>query len=209
MLDTILMRFPFYKGVTKVDADDYIKLELYKYRWLQTKNQYVYARDSDNKKNIHLHRLILRLSDEDKRWGDHIEHDTLDNRKSELRSVEPKHNNYNRRKNKTQKYKGVSDKRGKHRAQIRINKKKEHFGSWKTEELAAYAYDCIANKVYGQFAHTNNVDYILSETDKKIVEEYAAAKLDKLKNEEESEQIELKNTFIGSLILNETYIEHR
>ncbi|MCP3026015.1 hypothetical protein [Halobacillus sp. A5] len=187
--------------ITKVDAEDYIRLKLWKYRWLFTgcRGGYAVARDSKNKKIIRLHRLILGLTDDDQRWGDHIsrEYLGLDNRKKNLRAVNPDENCYNRQRNKGQKYKGVSIKYGKYRAQTRVDRKKEHFGLWENEELAAYAYDCAVKKVYGEFAHLNSIDNLLTNEEKKRIEEYVSAKLGRIYETENErvERIDLTNKF--------------
>ena len=76
---------------------------------------------------------------------DHINHDTLDNRRSNLRVVTNRINSQNRLqqyKPRTSKYVGVSyDKiNKKYRADITINNKRINLGRYTTEEEAASAY---------------------------------------------------------------------
>lgn len=49
---------------------------------------------------VHMHRAILGLESTDKREGDHIDHQTLNNRRSNLRIVTHQENHFNRRNTK-------------------------------------------------------------------------------------------------------------
>lgn len=83
---------------TIIDDDDYVKVSKYK-KWHLTKNRSkFYPRTSFNQNgkiiNLKLHSLIMGKKD-----GlviDHINGNTLDNRKSNLKFVTPKENNQNR-----------------------------------------------------------------------------------------------------------------
>jgi hypothetical protein len=76
-------------GICFIDTDD---LDLIKqYKW---NNCQGYARTSINGKTIRLHRLILNCPD---KFIDHINHNTLDNRRQNLRIVTPKENNKNKK----------------------------------------------------------------------------------------------------------------
>lgn len=90
---------------------------------------------------------------------DHINHNTLDNQCSNLRTATPTQNHYNRRKHKTNKsgYTGVSwSKKSKTwDAQISINGRNKHIGSFRNPEDAARAYDAKAKELRGEFAVTN------------------------------------------------------
>lgn len=67
-----------------------------------------------------------------------------------LGTVEP------RQKNKTSKYRGVSQRpSGNWAVQICLNQKREYLGSFETEEEAAMAYDTKARGLFGEFAKTN------------------------------------------------------
>jgi hypothetical protein len=89
---------------------------------------------------------------------DHINNDRADNRKSNLRLVSKKQNSQNRRgqRNTSSAYKGVSrNKHGNWQAQIKINGKSKHLGSFINEKCAAKAYDKAAKEAYGEFAFQN------------------------------------------------------
>jgi hypothetical protein len=63
---------------------------------------------------IRMHRVILGLGNDDPLDPDHINHDRIDNRRSNLRPVNQSENNANRQKTRgTSRYKGVYWDRGK------------------------------------------------------------------------------------------------
>ena len=75
---------------------------------------------------------------------DHINGDKSDNRITNLRNVDHRINNFNRKCNK--KY-GIVDRKSKYRVQICADNKRYHIGCYKTEEEAIIAYD-NAKKLY-------------------------------------------------------------
>lgn len=113
-----------------------------------------------------LHRLIFDLTDPDI-VVDHIHHNRLDNRRSELRVCKQYENQRNRRakKNGGSKFLGVYIARVKNKdggikserfvAGIGINRKYKTIGTFKTEEDAARAYDREAKIYFGEFANLN------------------------------------------------------
>lgn len=92
---------------------------------------------------------------------DHIDGNTLDNRKSNLRICTQADNQHNRRKNsgsQTSKYKGVHlTKRVKKpwTAQIGISGRTQYIGIFETAEDAARAYDRRAMLAFGPYALLN------------------------------------------------------
>lgn len=113
-----------------IDDEDFEKVK--QYNWWIKKNNYVYTntRGSKNRTSIYLHRLIVECPEG--KDVDHINHNPLDNRKSNLRVVTRSQNNFNKRNINA----GVSKFRNKWRARIKINKKEKHLGIFETFEEA-------------------------------------------------------------------------
>ncbi len=91
---------------------------------------------------------------------DHIDNNSLDNRKANLRFATPAQNARNRRKmavKTSSKYKGVSYHAGQRKwcAAIRVNGQYKYFGLFQNESDAAKAYDEAARKFHGEFASLN------------------------------------------------------
>lgn len=102
-----------------------------------------------------MHRLVMGVEDP-KIQVDHINHETLDNRRSQLRLCTQRQNSFNTRKhsNNTSGFKGVTQRKdsGKWGAYIRINGRKKTLGAYATPELAARAYAEAAATHHGEFA---------------------------------------------------------
>ena len=107
-----------------------------------------------------LHRFLLNVTDKNQ-FVDHINHDTLDNRKSNLRICSLQENSRNRKKAKTNKsgYKGVVlyKQSGKWKAYTKVNMKSKHLGYYDTKEEAALAYNDFAKKTFGEFCYLNDI----------------------------------------------------
>jgi hypothetical protein len=88
---------------------------------------------------------------------DHRNHDTLDNRRSNLRIATPGESARNKRKQPTAafRFKGVTPRYHKWHAKIMVDRKVIHLGSFSTEEEAALAYDAAARELHGEFACLN------------------------------------------------------
>lgn len=116
------------------------------------------------KKNILMHRIIINAPDG--LLVDHINGETLDNRRCNLRLANNSQNVWNQRtqqnrKNKTSQFKGVSwDKKGRiWRPRIRIKQNVILLGSFDSETDAALAYDTAARAHFGEFAKLNFPDH--------------------------------------------------
>lgn len=120
------------------------------------------AKDQNGKPiKISMHRLILGLEHGDSRIGDHINHNTLDNRLENLRVADKYDSARNQRKhqNNTSGYIGVSwnKRREKWVAQISINGKRTHLITCDSAYEAAQAYNEAALQYYGEFAVLNDI----------------------------------------------------
>ena len=106
-----------------------------------------------------MHRLIINAPRN--LLVDHFNHNTLDDRRTNLRLASSFQNQCNvpgkKRKNSSSKYRGVS--RNKRSpgwiARIQVNGKRIALGTFKTRREAARAYDSAARKYHGQFATLN------------------------------------------------------
>jgi hypothetical protein len=132
-----------------------------KYNWhIQGKPGYYYANtnlyDPITRKqtSMRMHRLLIPC---ERLYVDHINHNTLDNRKENLRAVTPTQNMQNRKKaaNKLCSYKGVYSKGPTYYAEIQVNGKTFRVGHFKTEVEAAVAYDLKALEFFKEHAHLN------------------------------------------------------
>jgi hypothetical protein len=115
------------------------------------------------KTKIWYHRLIMGVTDSNIQV-DHINRNTLDNRKNNLRICpNGAANAINRpkQKNNTTGYKGVFQRKEKHyktpiyRAAIRFQQRLLHLGHFKSPIDAAKAYDQKAKELFGEFAYLN------------------------------------------------------
>lgn len=118
------------------------------YKWSVEKG---YARAN----HIYMHRLILGVTDP-KIEVDHIDHNTLNNQRSNLRLCSHSENQRNRDKIKgAVRFKGVSRHYGKYRARITCNNKEIYLGSFRSEKTAAKVYDRFSRKLHKEFGVMN------------------------------------------------------
>ena len=91
--------------------------------------------------------------------GDHKNHNTLDNRRENLRKCTPSQNQANspNRVRSKSGYRGVQWEERGHKwvARIRFDGKYMHLGSFSRLQDAVYAYDEAAKKYHGEFASLN------------------------------------------------------
>lgn len=110
-----------------------------------------------NAPNLYMHRLIMGA--DAGQQVDHINHNTLDNRRENLRLCTNAQNQMNTRPNAGRRYKGVyKHAKGGWQAIIRINSRNAYLGLYQTEEAAARAYDAAARTIFGDFALPNFPD---------------------------------------------------
>ncbi len=140
-----------------VDAADYDRLSTY--RWCAVKEGRSWYAKTFRRDGMPLsmHRLVIGAPKG--LFVDHIDHNGLNNRRSNLRLCTNQQNQHNRRPNRggTSRYKGVCFTKStkKFRAFINHNKKRFHLGYFKNEIDAAKAYDCKARELFGEFAYLN------------------------------------------------------
>ena len=155
---------------TLIDDEDYERVSQYKWCTYYSKHtSSFYAvrgiRLSNGKWTTQqMHRFIMNVPN-----GlhiDHINHDTLDNRKENLRVVTNSQNQMNQKKHRTYAgkktssiYKGVYwDKQHKKwRAYIQVNGKLIYLGSFRSEDYAALVYNRTARHYFGKYALINEV----------------------------------------------------
>ena len=145
-----------------VDASDYEHLSKHKWYAQRTVLGTFYAvrqlaRNNGKQPVARMHRVIIDAPEE--MHVDHINHNTLDNRRSNLRLCTNGENKKNSRsaKGSTSKYLGVGWDRhaNKWEALIRVNGKQSRIGRFSCEVEAAKAYDAAARKHHGEFANPN------------------------------------------------------
>lgn len=150
-----VVRVPLTRGkFALVDSDVYTAVS--KYQWqavLMTGNWYAIRSD-----NMPMARFILNAKPGV--YVDHHNHNTLDNRRQNLRVCSSSQNVANSLKTKnktTSKYKGISWNKlaKKWHAYIMQNYRRIHIGLFTSEVQAAKAYDTKARELFGEFAYTN------------------------------------------------------
>lgn len=150
--------------IVLVDDEDYP--ELIKHKWRldgrSAKRGFIYFRTTlhsidNNEIDMPMHRFIMKCHVNDGIVVDHINHNTLDNRKENLRKATKGENSRNGKRSKTNitGYKGVVQfAPGKYKACIQ-HIKSMHIGQSDDPIECAKMYDMIAIKLFGEFACTN------------------------------------------------------
>jgi hypothetical protein len=140
-----------------VDASDYDWLSQWNWYALwaaHTKSFYAVRHDAPCSPTIRMHRLILNCGKDEE--VDHRDHDTLNNRRCNLRKCTGTQNAINRRmrSNNTSGFKGVCwDKKSqKWRSYINANGVRRNLGLFTRKELAAAAYIGAAKELHKDFA---------------------------------------------------------
>jgi len=146
----------------KILYDDIDKKMVLEQKWYITtkkRNGANYARYVVNGKGLLMHRLIMGLDFGDKRVVDHINHNGLDNRRTNLRVTTRSQNGANRNvgKKSTTGFKGIywDKNRKKWKASLTKDGKTHFIGRYKNPREAAKAYDSFARKMHGEYALLN------------------------------------------------------
>ncbi|NJO48255.1 MAG: Fis family transcriptional regulator [Leptolyngbyaceae cyanobacterium RM2_2_4] len=148
-----------------VDDEDFEKVSKFKWLYRGGSKGYASRRTSaaNGKKWIHLHRFVLGITDPNVEV-DHINGNSLDNRKENLRITSRVQNMRNRTHIVLAKsgYRGVYFKKNVYKpwySRIRLdNGKDKHLGYHYTAEEAAKAFDKAAKEIYGEFCGKLNFE---------------------------------------------------
>lgn len=157
-----MKQIPVGRGLfTLVDDADYEWLSRWKWRAQFDKHTGTYyvhrnlARLDGKRPDVKMARLILELGFGDDRMGEHINQNTLDNQRSNLRIATVAQNNRNRRKpkNNTSGHKGIHKVGKTNRWQVSISRDKVRyfFGSYSTLEEAVAVRDERITELHGEF----------------------------------------------------------
>jgi hypothetical protein len=149
--------------VATVDNEDADLAESKWYAQLAPNVLGYYAGRRGDGRTLHMSRVVLErklgrpLSPGE--HADHVNHDTLDNRRGNLRAASRSQNLMNQGKTRrnTSGYKGVFACGQRWRAGIRVSRRLMYLGSYSTRELAAWAYNLAAIEYHGSFARLNDV----------------------------------------------------
>lgn len=135
---------------TLVDAQDAPILRQHTW-WRDARG---YAGTKINGSRVLLHQLLLPCA-----CVDHINRNSLDNRRANLRAVTPAQNSLNRSigRNNTSGYKGVSRYGTKWGARIHVDGKRVWLGVFDTPEEAGAAYDRAVIAAGGEYAAPNSM----------------------------------------------------
>lgn len=145
----------------RIDLDDMENINRFKWRIHKTRLGKMYAitnlpRVKGKRNSLYMHRLIIGGNS---KAIDHINGDTLDNRKINLRPATQAQNQMNKgaQKNSSTGIKGVcpTANGNKYRASIKANGKIHHLGTFANIEEAASVYDDAAKRFFGEFARLN------------------------------------------------------
>ena len=144
--------------VARVDAADHAQLK--DLDWFVSKDGYAvgFVPNGDGHFKLqYMHRLILQPDPEE--VADHINGDTLDNRRANLRIATRQQNTQSKRLSSLSetRLKGVGwhKERGKYHARICLQGIRYHLGFYADAETAALAYDEAARLLFGEFALCN------------------------------------------------------
>ncbi len=137
-----------------------------RYGWAATRTgAWAYALRKGNRskgepRSVNMHRQIIGVSNSV--HVDHINGNTLDNRKANLRIADVQTNSFNRKKpnvNCTSVYKGVFRRTGSDvwTSRIKLNNRLVELGLYENEVYGAMAYNVAARLLFGEYCRCNDV----------------------------------------------------
>lgn len=142
-----------------VNAKDGYAIVDKEYSWLDRYNWHMRKGYAHTKSIGSIHRFIMGVPDD--KFIDHINHDRLDNRLSNLRIATESQNMANISITSKHGYKGVfNSPSGRWYSQVRHNGKKYHIGTFNTKQEAALAYNKMAKELHGEFAVLNDIQEV-------------------------------------------------
>ena len=165
-----------------VDDEDYERLMEHSWAWVPATGSLSstgYAVRKGNKKRgeprtIQMHREIMHA-----KKGiiiDHVNRDSLDNRKTNLRYANTQKNAFNRTKpimKCTSRYKGVLQRKNSTvwQARLKYNNRHVELGTYDTEEKAAAVYNFASRIFFGRYRHENpNIEELSLNEQRRIFE---------------------------------------
>lgn len=150
-----------------IDSDDVQKVRYIK--WKLSNSGYVMNTPKYKNSNIHMSRVILGVDD----FVDHINHNRLDNRKSNLRVVTKSQNAMNMNS------KGVHNIKNKYYAHIKINQKQINLGVYIYEQEALFARWYAEKILFKEYCYKKEKPNILSDREQDIMK-YVDRKVQRL-----------------------------
>jgi len=161
----MVKKIPLTQGQYALVNDEYFEF-LNQWKWHAANHKRLrgyYAKSSQStngtgckRKSVMMHRLIMENAlGRNLNQGeviDHMNHDTLDNRRENLRIVSTRQNMQNLKRKTTSKYPGVywNKQKNKWLAHIMVNGKNKHLGLFIDEREAAKAYERACRELAGE-----------------------------------------------------------
>ena len=141
------------KAIMKINQEDWDDIISHGYGRVFAHNSVgcksVYAQVMVNRKNTPIHRILVKEGE----VVDHINHDSLDNRRCNLRPCTRRQNSMNQklRPDNTSGVKGVYKTKWGWQASITVNGKLKYIGHWKEKQKAINARKEAEEKYFGEF----------------------------------------------------------
>ena len=145
--------------VVKVDSIFTHLFDRFTWRYARkTRMSYIVSSTTAHGKRVHmlLHRMVIGAKPGE--VCDHINGDTLDNRRCNLRIVTTRENNLNAAKKPSKhgnRFRGISTRTYGFASQIRIDGRIACLGTFMTDVEAAYAYDVASLTHHGEYGRRN------------------------------------------------------